>query len=116
MVEDAAVSVLPYHPRRQEGGDGEAFAHGLGQSIARRLPPVEQRGLGIRWLAGNPEPRQDLMPDLPGEGALKQEVVHRLGQLVTEEAFGVVLESASCGPLGSPSAILIDQPVEKLNV
>ena len=55
------------------------------------------------------------MPSLPGEGALQEEVAHRLGSLVAEWASWLMLETASSQAVGRPAPVLAGQPVKKLH-
>ena len=94
-VEDAVVAVLPYHPWDEEGRGGEALAHGHWGDMPRRAPPVVEGDLSVGRGAGEPEPVQNLMPNLSGEGAGEGEVGQGLGGLITTEAACGVLQAAA---------------------
>ncbi|EMS56818.1 Splicing factor 3A subunit 3 [Triticum urartu] len=91
VVEGRPLLKTQFHPWDEEGRGGEALAHGLWGVLSRRAPPVVEGSLAVGRGAGESEPVQHLVPDLPGEGAGKGEVVHGLG--------GLVAEGASCGVL-----------------
>ena len=113
VFEDATVSMLPDHPGREEGNRSEPLAHGLGQRLVHREPPIEKGVLVAGRRAGQPKPRECVVPDLPREGALHEQMVQGLGQLITEQASGVVLQPAARKSVGRPATILRCEPVEE---
>uniref|UniRef100_R7WG49 Uncharacterized protein n=1 Tax=Aegilops tauschii TaxID=37682 RepID=R7WG49_AEGTA len=78
-IEDALVVLLPNHPRCQEGNGCETLARLRRRVLLGVEPPVHE-GFFLIWACGgHPELGEDLMPSLPGEGALQEEAAKREG-------------------------------------
>ena len=53
------------------------------------------------------------MPDRAGEGPADQEMLHRLGGLVAEEASCGVLQATAGEAIGCPTSVQAGEPVEE---
>ena len=95
MVEDTTVAVFPNLPSSEDDDGGKAFASGGGRMVYRGCLPSLEGGVAIGKASRSSCPGQDLVPNLPGEGAARKEVLHGLGLLVAKGAHVVVREAVS---------------------
>jgi hypothetical protein len=55
------------------------------------------------------------MPDVPGEAAFDDEVVHGLHHLIAQCTMWIVLQSAPCKAISRPTLVQTSKPVEELH-
>ena len=84
---------------------GEALAHRLGRVLPRGEPPGVGRCLAIRWVAGDAQPAQDIVPYLPREWAGEEEMPEGVRRLVTEWAARGVLQAATGEAVSGPTPV-----------
>lgn len=114
-VENAVITVFPYHPGCKKRRGCQTLAHWFGRDLPSVVPPVQEGGLVLRRPAGHAHPGEDLIPDVPRKGATEEEMAHRLGLLAAKGADSMVLQSMSGEAVCRPAAVQADEPVKEFH-
>jgi hypothetical protein len=56
------------------------------------------------------------MPDVPGEGALDDEVVHGLHRLIAQSTAWIVLQPVSCKAINCPASVQTSEPLKRVSL
>jgi hypothetical protein len=113
VVEDTGVPQLPDAPGCQDDDRSEStvqcsrgMLHGPGEPLTEVNVMAWKRG------SGDTTPGEDLVPDLAGEAATSEKVLHGLGLLIAEEAQGSMGEASARQAVGGPATPLKGKPQE----